>query len=87
MTSATYKRAIASIAAKRLVNRALRLRKHFAGSLLRSIRSVITIVRTVTLVNICTVLTAHSELSFMSPPTTTMTGQIAWTLMSVVGIG
>ena len=40
MTRATCKRAIASIAAKRLVNRALRLRKHYAGSLLRSIRSI-----------------------------------------------
>ena len=39
MTRATCKRAIASIAAKRLVNRVLRLRKHYAGSLLRSIRS------------------------------------------------
>ena len=40
MTRATCKRAIASIAAKRLVNRELRLRKHYAGSLLRSIRSI-----------------------------------------------
>ena len=40
MTRATCKRAITSIAAKRLVNRALRLRKHYAGSLLRSIRSI-----------------------------------------------
>ena len=39
MTRATCKRAIASIAAKRLVNRVLRLCKHYAGSLLRSIRS------------------------------------------------
>ena len=44
MTRATCKRAIASIAAKRLVNRALRLRKHYAGSLLRSIRSITKIV-------------------------------------------
>ena len=40
MTRASCKRAIASIAAKRLVNRVLRLRKHYAGSLLRSIRSI-----------------------------------------------
>ena len=40
MTRATCKRAIASIAAKRLVNRVLRLRKLYAGSLLRSIRSI-----------------------------------------------
>ena len=40
MTRATCKSAIASIAAKRLVNRVLRLRKHYAGSLLRSIRSI-----------------------------------------------
>ena len=33
MTRATCKRAIASIAAKRLVNRVLRLRKLYAGSL------------------------------------------------------
>ena len=44
MTRATCKRAIASIAAKRLVNRVLRLRKHYAGSLLRSIRSITKIV-------------------------------------------
>ena len=40
MTRATCKRAIASIAAKRLVNRVLRLRKLYAGSLLKSIRSI-----------------------------------------------
>ena len=40
ITRATCKRAIASIAAKRVVNRVLRLRKHYAGSLLRSIRSI-----------------------------------------------
>ena len=44
MTRATCKRAIASIAAKRLVNTALRLRKHYAGSLFRSIRSITKIV-------------------------------------------
>ena len=46
MTRATCKRAIASIAAKRLVNRVLRLRKLYAGSLLRSIRSITKLVIT-----------------------------------------
>ena len=40
MTRATCKRAIASIAAKRLVNRVLRLRKLYAGSLFKSLRSI-----------------------------------------------
>ena len=40
MTRATCKRAIASIAAKRLLNRVLRLRNLYAGSLLKSIRSI-----------------------------------------------
>ena len=77
MTRATCKRVIASIAAKRLVNRALRLRKHYAGSLLRSIRSItkIVVAEKVTLVKVCTVLTV--SLSFMNLPTTMLTGQIA----------
>ena len=46
MTRATCKRVIASIAAKRLVNRVLRLRKLYAGSLLKSIRSITKLVIT-----------------------------------------
>ena len=46
MTRATCKRAIASIAAKRLVNRVLRLRKLYADSLLKSIRSITKLVIT-----------------------------------------
>ena len=46
MTRATCKRAIASIAAKRLVNRVLRLCKLYAGSLLKSIRSITKLVIT-----------------------------------------
>ena len=44
MTRATCKRAIASIAAKRLVNRVLHLSKLYAGSLLKSVRSITKIV-------------------------------------------
>ena len=78
MTSATCKRAIASIAAKRLVNRVLRLHKHYAGSLLRSIMSITKIE-----------ITENGDIGeglhsapqraffFMNLPTSILTGQIA----------
>ena len=75
MTRATCKRAIASIAVKRLVNRVLRLRKHYAGSLLRSIRSITKIVITEKGDIVCIVLTV--SLSFMNLPTSMLTGQVA----------
>ena len=77
MTRATCKRAIASIAAKRLVNRVLRLRKHYAGSLLRSIRSI-TKIEISEKSDIGEGLhSAIASLSFMNLPTSMLTGQIA----------
>ena len=68
MTRATCKRAIASIAAKRLVNRVLRLRKHYAGSMLRSIRSITKIE-----------ITEKGDIGegLLNLPTSMLTGQIA----------
>ena len=40
MSSVMCKKAVATIAAKRLVNKVLQLRKHYAGSLLGAIRSI-----------------------------------------------
>ena len=77
MTSGTCKRAIASIVVKRLVNRVLRLCKHYDSSLLRSIRSITKIVITEKgdMVKVCTVLTV--SFSFMNLPTSILTDQIA----------
>ena len=41
MTNLTRKRAVSSIAAKRLVNRVLQVHKHYAGSLLKAIRLIL----------------------------------------------
>ena len=74
-TSATCKRATASIAAKRLVNKVQHLmRKHYAGSLLKSIQSITKIVNTEKS-DIGEGL--HVSLSFMNLPTGLLIGQKA----------
>ena len=77
MTSGTCKRAIASIAVKRLVNRVLRLCKHYDSSLLRSIRSITKIVITEKGDIGEGLHSAHGELFFYELPTSILTDQIA----------
>ena len=77
MTRATCKRAIASVAAKRLVNRVLYLCKLYAGSLLRSIRSITKIVITEKGDTGEGLHCVHSEPLFYESAYSMLTGQIA----------